>query len=137
MTAPGVIAYASRISTALEDVYGSDLVGVYLHGSAALGGFVPSVSDVDILAVVARPRRRRSQRKIGRILQAVAEPCPGSGLEASVITAAAAHSLDGCSFEVHVSTQPDHRKLVCGARHVATPTPSSTSPCVASTASPL
>lgn len=118
---PDVIAFASRLAGTLENRLGDEVVGVYLHGSATLGGFVPGVSDVDILAVVARPQPRRSQRQLGKLLQAAAEPCPGAGLEASIITAATAQSLGDCRFEVHVATSPDDRKLVCGSRHCGDP----------------
>lgn len=120
-TPPDVTEFTTRLASALTTELGDDLVGVYLHGSAALGGYVPNVSDIDLLAVIAHPRHRRSQQRLGELLQHHAYPCPGVGLEASVITAATAHSLDNCPFEVHVTTEPDHHKLVCGARHRSDP----------------
>lgn len=126
MTSPSetpsdVIDFAARLATALKTRLGDELVGVYLHGSAALGGFVPNVSDVDLLAVVAHPQRRRTQQQLGQLLHQHAEPCPGDGLEASAITAATARSLGDCRFEVHVTTGPEERKLVRGARHRGDP----------------
>ena len=116
-----VVAFASRLADTLATAMGYETIGVYLHGSAALGGFVPGVSDVDILAVVARPHRRRTQRRLGQLLRAAADTCPGSGLEASIITAATARSLGDCRFEVHVTTSPGDQKLVCGAHHCGDP----------------
>jgi len=54
---------------------GADLVGVYLHGSAAMEAFVASRSDVDVLTVSARelssaPRSRSSipfRRRLSRV----------------------------------------------------------------------
>jgi streptomycin 3"-adenylyltransferase len=43
----------AEVLQALRDVLGADLVGVYLHGSAALGG-LRAQSDIDVLAVSAR-----------------------------------------------------------------------------------
>jgi predicted nucleotidyltransferase len=42
-----------QLVVALREVLGDDLVGVYLHGSAALGGLKPS-SDLDVIAVSGR-----------------------------------------------------------------------------------
>lgn len=44
---------ADRVLAALREQLGDDLVGVYVHGSAALGGFVWGRSDLDVLAVVS------------------------------------------------------------------------------------
>ena len=58
----GVVAeldeYVVEVGRRLSTAVGEDLVGVYLHGSAAMGAFVPSRSDVDILAVTEPPSRR-------------------------------------------------------------------------------
>jgi predicted nucleotidyltransferase len=42
-----------RVVRLLTDVVGPDLLGVYRHGSAVLGGLRPA-SDVDVLAVTRR-----------------------------------------------------------------------------------
>jgi predicted nucleotidyltransferase len=42
-----------QLLAAVRDVLGDDLVGAYLHGSAALGGMRPG-SDLDVIAVSAR-----------------------------------------------------------------------------------
>jgi predicted nucleotidyltransferase len=47
---------AEAVVRFLIDKLGADLVGVYLHGSAVLGGLRPT-SDLDLLAVTARPLR--------------------------------------------------------------------------------
>ena len=41
----------SRLVSALRNRFGKDLVGVYLHGSLAMGCFNPRLSDVDLIAV--------------------------------------------------------------------------------------
>jgi predicted nucleotidyltransferase len=48
----------------VHDVLGDDLVGMYLHGSAVLGGGGPH-SDVDVLAVA---KRRTTAEEKGRLL---------------------------------------------------------------------
>ncbi len=39
----------------IRNVLGDNLVGIYLRGSLALGDFIPATSDIDVLAVTARP----------------------------------------------------------------------------------
>lgn len=58
---------ARRVIAAVRDVVGDDLLGVYLHGSATLGGLRPN-SDIDLLGVLARPTTDDEKRElIGRI----------------------------------------------------------------------
>ena len=47
----------------VREVLGSDLVGVYLFGSAVLGGLTPT-SDLDLLAVSRRPTTREQRRRL-------------------------------------------------------------------------
>jgi streptomycin 3"-adenylyltransferase len=114
-----VAAYARDLTSVLVDELGDDLVGVYLHGSAVLGGFHPTASDVDVLAVTSTPVDRAVQARLGGLL-AGAGTCPGAGLELSVITAGTAANLGSCRFEVHVTTGADP-KVVTGAEHPGDP----------------
>jgi Nucleotidyltransferase domain len=103
------------LAAAIEKCVGAGgLVGVYVHGSAVLGGFLPERSDVDVLVVVADPVPADSQAPLGEALLAAAYPCPGIGLELSVITAATAADLGDCRFEVHIAS-PD--EVVVGSGH--------------------
>ncbi len=43
-----------QVVALLDDVFGPDLIGAYLHGSSVLGGLKPA-SDVDVLVVARRP----------------------------------------------------------------------------------
>jgi len=106
----------------LSGVVGSALVGVYLHGSAALGGFQPGVSDLDVLVVVSGPLEPGVREGVARVLRESHESVPGRGIEASVILEEVAqrggHRVD---FEVHVSTDPSDRKVIYGAGDSADP----------------
>lgn len=62
---------------------GGDLIGIYLHGSLALGYFQEDVSDIDILILSGRKLKRTQRLAIaGDILEADQNPCP---LEMSAI----------------------------------------------------
>ena len=53
------------------------LVGVYLHGSLALGSFVEDASDLDILVVTEARLSRRERLSIARDVLAIDQkPCP-------------------------------------------------------------
>jgi Domain of unknown function (DUF4111) len=106
---PGVLeAYPAAVTAGLTSVVGPALVGVYLHGSAALGGWSAEYSDVDLLGVVARPLERRAKREISARLNHPSLTCPApAGLELSLVTAAvAADPPRRPPFELHVTTGP-------------------------------
>jgi len=87
----------------LRDALGSALIGVYLHGSAALGDYEPARSDIDILAVCAAPLGSGERAGLGARLGRDALPCPaGAGLEFSLVTRAAARDLRPApAYELH------------------------------------
>lgn len=70
---------------------GDNLVGLYLHGSMAMGSFHPWSSDIDLLAVVAAPPREEAKLALARDIMVVAESGqPLRKIEFSVVTAGAA-----------------------------------------------
>src|SRR5262245_61235127 len=50
-----VIGMLEIVLLGVERALSSNLVGVYLRGSLALGDFIPATSDIDVLAVTERP----------------------------------------------------------------------------------
>ena len=50
-----VTAMLDALRSGIQEALGDNLVGVYLRGSLALGDFIPATSDIDVLAVTARP----------------------------------------------------------------------------------
>ena len=78
--------YALKVASATAAASGSQLAGVYLHGSAVLGGFDARRSDVDILAVRDGPMTSAQQRAVAEALSEQRLPCPGHGLEFSIVT---------------------------------------------------
>jgi hypothetical protein len=52
----------------LQEVVGDDLVGVYLHGSLALGCFNPALSDVDLLVLTKRALTPEQRQALGPVL---------------------------------------------------------------------
>jgi Domain of unknown function (DUF4111) len=50
---PGVDRAVARLLDGVAEAVGDDLVGLYLHGSLALGDFLPEASDIDFHAATA------------------------------------------------------------------------------------
>jgi predicted nucleotidyltransferase len=54
------------LTGAFLDISGENFVGVYLHGSLAMGGFHPRQSDLDLLVVTAQPLSSEAKPQLGR-----------------------------------------------------------------------
>jgi predicted nucleotidyltransferase len=105
---PRVEAYLERMAERVHEVLQADAVGVYLHGSAVLGGFHPDRSDLDVLVVCDRPlsadQRAGLCQRLGRAALAV----PAAMLELSVVTAEACRQpVAAPRYELHVNTRDD------------------------------
>ena len=61
-----------NLIAAVRDVLGDDLVGAYLHGSAALGGMRPG-SDLDVIAVSARRLTDEEKQRLASRLRDVSK----------------------------------------------------------------
>lgn len=65
------------LRTELQRLLGQNLLGIYLHGSLALGGFQPSRSDTDVIVVTAQRMDLESKRRcIELLLRISMKPCP-------------------------------------------------------------
>lgn len=54
-----------------------EIVGIYLHGSLAMGGFHPKHSDVDLLVVIASPLGVEDKRRLTSLFLSISnEPYP-------------------------------------------------------------
>jgi hypothetical protein len=117
--------YVSEVARRVLTALGDDLVGVYLHGSVAMDAFVPTRSDVDVLVVSRAPLAPAVKLAVASELSEAALPCPGVGLEVSIVTLDSARSSsDRPAFELHMDTQEntvDHGARHPGARHPGDP----------------
>lgn len=85
-----VFACAQRLATDLRGPADDKLLAVYLHGSAALGGWVPGRSDIDVLVVVADDTGDASADSMAQAIATAGALCTGPGLEATIVAASAA-----------------------------------------------
>jgi Domain of unknown function (DUF4111)/Nucleotidyltransferase domain len=116
---PRCAEIATLAASRLNDLLGGGLVGVYLHGSAVLGDWSETRSDVDLLAVstgsVSSPERQAVARDL------ISLPWPGVGLEFSLVARAVAERPpDPPPFEVHVNTT-DGTSIVEGSGRAGDP----------------
>lgn len=96
---------AREVGRALMDALGEDLVAVYLHGSAVLGGFRWEGSDLDLLAL---SRTALSDQQFGRVVDALSPlHYPANGLEFTLMTAVEASQpeLPAPLYQIHVTTR--------------------------------
>jgi hypothetical protein len=73
--------YLGALVERLSGVLGDELVGAYLAGSGALGGYVHGRSDVDVAVVARTPLAQETKDAIVASLRHEALPCPARGLE--------------------------------------------------------
>jgi Domain of unknown function (DUF4111) len=113
-----VTAYVEELSGAAAEVLGDALVGVFPHGSLVLGGWLASRSDIDVIVMVSRPLTPAEKSAVVAAWSDAALPCPGVGLELTVVLASvAAAPTARPAFELHVTTAPGDAKVVDGAGH--------------------
>jgi Domain of unknown function (DUF4111) len=79
-------SFAGRLADKLAEDCGGQLMAAILHGSAALGGWVPGRSDVDVLFIVADTVTEMDLRRMAVSLATLAVDCPGNGIETSIVS---------------------------------------------------
>ena len=87
-----------------REIFGENLVGVYLHGSLAMGCFNPEKSDIDLLAVTEAPADREQKRRLLALCVALNEEAPPKGLEMSLVRHAdCLRPVHPIPFDLHFS----------------------------------
>ncbi len=86
----------------IKDIAGDRLVGVYLHGSLAMGSFFPERSDIDVIAVTDQALENEQYRLLTEYLLARSDhPFP---IEISVLNKEQLqHWKHPCLFDYHFS----------------------------------
>ena len=89
---PKTRAYLAELVERLRTVLGGELVGVYLGGSLALGGYDERRSDVDVAVVAHGVLSDATKDAIVAAVRHESLACPARGLELVAYTAAAART---------------------------------------------
>ncbi|MGG4092652.1 nucleotidyltransferase domain-containing protein [Paenibacillus lautus] len=88
-----------------KEELGGNLVGIYLHGSLAMGCFNPDTSDIDLLLVVEDKLTRDHMRRLAKKIIAFHDGMPNQqGLELSlVLESSLQETVYPPPFEFHYS----------------------------------
>ena len=90
-----------------QSILGANLVGIYLHGSLAMGSFNPAASDVDLLIVVRDALTHEVKEQCRTLLRQLVPHAPPKGIEMSIVTVdSLAHFQHPALYEFHYPT--DH-----------------------------
>ncbi|MBQ6934431.1 MAG: DUF4111 domain-containing protein [Clostridia bacterium] len=82
-----------------RDILGENLVGIYLHGSLAMGHFKPKTSDIDLIIVVNSPLSHDEKRKYLEMITSLDER-----IEMSIVLRSACRPfVHPAPFELHIS----------------------------------
>src|SRR5215207_9747628 len=82
---PSIQGLLRRLVDNFRKTLGENLVGVYLHGSLAMGCFNPRMSDVDFLVVVHESLNLDTRKAIIAFMLDLAKDAPEKGLEFSIV----------------------------------------------------
>ena len=75
----------NRFTGRSREILKENLVGVYLHGSAAMGCFNPEKSDIDLIVVVEEPVPDPVKRRYMDMVVELNAQGPAKGIEMSVV----------------------------------------------------
>ncbi|WP_227395950.1 aminoglycoside adenylyltransferase domain-containing protein [Jeotgalibacillus aurantiacus] len=57
-----------NLQIGISDIIKDDLIGIYIHGSLAMGGFNPNSSDIDVLVVTNKLMTVQTKRELAKLL---------------------------------------------------------------------
>ncbi len=59
--------FITKLKKKISEIVSDDLIGIYIHGSLAMGGFNPSSSDIDVLVVTKESITIETKRKLAKL----------------------------------------------------------------------
>lgn len=74
-----------KIVEACKKIFGENLIGVYLHGSMAMGCFNPDKSDIDVIIVIENDISDKQKLEFMSRIVELNELAPAKGIEMSVV----------------------------------------------------
>jgi streptomycin 3"-adenylyltransferase len=77
---------SARFAERSAEILGEKLTGVYLHGSAAMGGFHPGKSDLDYIVVTREALTDAEKREYMEMVTGLDAAGPAKGIEMSIVT---------------------------------------------------
>lgn len=105
--------YIAQFVELMKQALDDRLIGVYLHGSLAMGSYYPPKSDMDLIAIVSQHMEAQTAEQLLFNIALFSELRPTLGnIEFSAITASAAQSIPNpMPYEIHYSSDWHDRIL--------------------------
>ena len=75
----------NRITSESQRIFGSNLTGIYLHGSAVMDCFSPERSDIDLLFIINDDITSDEKRAFLEVISELDKSAPPKGLELSIV----------------------------------------------------
>lgn len=122
-----IMALMKDVTAAYERALGGNLVGMYLHGSAAFSCFTPETGDIDFLVVTREEPAPAQKERMVRVLLDETPRAPKKGFEMSVVLARdCARQAYPVPFCLHFSNYHSERakadiKAYCAGMHGVDP----------------
>ena len=108
-----------KLSCAIQEILGGNLVGIYVHGSIAQKAFRWNASDVDFLIVVQSEPSDDTKRQLLDMTLRLSEIAPPKGLEWSIVTLAdCLHVSHPVPFCLHYSIAHMQRYLTSPEEYI-------------------
>lgn len=100
--------YLSDLHYVLHQVLRDNLTGLYLHGSLAMGAFVPAKSDIDVIATLNRPLNDVQSEELRHVSSEMLLPSAASGLDLTLLTTEVArHPAEDSLWEAPIQVRRD------------------------------
>ncbi|GFN33020.1 aminoglycoside adenylyltransferase domain-containing protein [Paenibacillus xylaniclasticus] len=95
----------AKTAYSIRSILEENLVGIYLHGSLAMGCFNPNKSDIDIIVVVPHALSRDEKQRMAKSLLLLHDEIPsGLGFEMSIVLRSVVQNfIHPTPFEFHYS----------------------------------
>ena len=75
----------NRLINDCKEILKENLIGIYLHGSLAMGCFNPLKSDIDVLIVINKTMKENEKRLIMESIVSINKLAPEKGIEMSIV----------------------------------------------------
>lgn len=114
MNLPAVLTeYLAELAHRTRTAVGDDLLGMWVIGSAAVGGYDHGISDVDVLAVSRHRWRPDDRQRLGEQVVHPTLSCPTAGLEFVWYALPNLVELgDPVQFQLNVNGGPDRARMI-------------------------
>lgn len=108
----GLGTFLDALGDGLTEVLGPKLVGAYVHGSVAMGSFVPGRSDLDLIVIVDEELDVDTKSALIRLIWRLDPPYDVRGTEVDVVLASDLRSINTMNTaELYISRHPGEPAL--------------------------